>query len=156
MPDLQIIHQTGKADYANVKAAYSELNVDVEVAPFFDDMSQLYQRSTFALARCGAMTLSELAAFGIPAILIPYPHAVDDHQAKNAQVFVDAGGAIMYRQDVKKADLAHHVGDLLVDGPARTLMADNMRAAGRPDAGEVVAEIAMRIANCSITDKSFM
>lgn len=88
---LRVIHQCGSADYPWVKKAYDECGIEVQVHPFIEDMAQAYQSAVLAVCRCGGLTLSELSRVMVPAIMIPYPHATDDHQMKNAQ-FVSARG----------------------------------------------------------------
>ncbi len=92
---LKVIHQTGKADYEEVKAAYTRLRVGATIVPFIDNMQEVYAAADLVVCRAGAMTLAELTAFGKPSILIPYPYAVDDHQRANAEVLVQAGAARM-------------------------------------------------------------
>ena len=93
--DIQGIIQTGERDYEWVKKQLSHLGGRVHIAPYISDMNLAYRASTVALARAGALSVSELAAVGLPAVLVPYPFAADDHQRFNAEVLVDAGGAVM-------------------------------------------------------------
>ena len=93
--DVQAIIQTGDGDYEWVKERLNRLDAKVHVAPYISNMNLAYRASTAALARAGALSVSELAAVGLPAVLVPYPFAADDHQRFNAEVLVDAGGAVM-------------------------------------------------------------
>lgn len=91
---LQVIHLTGKNDEAAARRAYAEVGVPAYVAAFCHQMQEAYSAADFAIARSGAASLSELAYFGLPSILIPYPAAAEDHQTLNAEVFVGAGAAL--------------------------------------------------------------
>ncbi|MCL5255240.1 MAG: undecaprenyldiphospho-muramoylpentapeptide beta-N-acetylglucosaminyltransferase [Gammaproteobacteria bacterium] len=98
--DLAVRHQVGKGRVAEVQSLYNSkpANVQVDVSEFIDDMAAAYAWADVVIGRAGALTIAELACAGVPSILVPYPHAVDDHQAKNAQVLVTAGAAVMVRQ----------------------------------------------------------
>lgn len=95
----QIRHQTGDKHFQETKRLYEEAHVSVELMPFIQDMKEAYLWADYVICRAGAMTIAELTTVGLPAILIPYPHAVDDHQTKNAQLMVDAGAALMIPQN---------------------------------------------------------
>ena len=90
----QLIHVTGEREYDRVRSALGS-SPDSAVRPYLDDLSDAFAASDLVLARAGASTLGELAAMGKPAILIPYPHASDDHQRSNAMVVADAGAAVV-------------------------------------------------------------
>jgi UDP-N-acetylglucosamine--N-acetylmuramyl-(pentapeptide) pyrophosphoryl-undecaprenol N-acetylglucosamine transferase len=83
---------------AQAQAAYQESGVAAEVIPFIVDMAEAYGWADLVIGRAGALTLSELAAAGVGAVLVPFPYAVDDHQTKNAAWLVDAGAAILLPQ----------------------------------------------------------
>ncbi|MDH5491493.1 MAG: undecaprenyldiphospho-muramoylpentapeptide beta-N-acetylglucosaminyltransferase, partial [Myxococcales bacterium] len=91
---LTILHQTGAAMRDAVEARYAELGLEAEVVSFVDEMALAYAESALVIARAGATTLAEVCAIGRPSILIPYPHAADDHQTKNAEALEAAGAAI--------------------------------------------------------------
>lgn len=93
-----VLHQTGEAQREETAARYARLGVAADVRAFLDDMAGAYAGADFAIARAGALTVSELAAAGLGALLVPFPAAVDDHQARNAAVLVEAGGAQMLRE----------------------------------------------------------
>ncbi len=105
-PNLRVIWQTGLDDYERVKQKFSEeaFGDRVKILPFIDDMGSAYGEADFVLSRAGASTLSELCAFGIPALFIPFPYATHNHQEKNAKVLVEACGAFMLRQDEATPD----------------------------------------------------
>jgi len=89
---LDVIHQSGQKDYDRVKGAYREMGFDAQVHAFIDDMTSVYRNSLLAVCRCGGLTLAELSVMGIPAIMIPFPYATDDHQMKNARYVESRGG----------------------------------------------------------------
>lgn len=95
LPELQIVHLTGSADYARVVAGYAGSGIRHVVLDFSHEMPVILRASTLALARAGASSLAEFAAADLPAVLVPYPYAVDDHQRLNAEFFVRAGGAVL-------------------------------------------------------------
>ena len=95
---LQVIHLTGARDERLVADNYRRAKLPAFVAAFHHRMEELYSAADFAIARSGAASLAELAAFALPAILIPFPYAADDHQTRNAEVFVKAGAAIVVRE----------------------------------------------------------
>ncbi len=150
MPHLEVVHQTGKDRDAEVRAAYAREGIrdgSVTVTPFLDDVATELERADLVVARAGAVTVAELAAVGRASVLIPFPHAADDHQAKNAMALVDAGAAVCIRQAAADAvRLASEIGALLRDDTARTRMADRARAHGRPDAAHDVAKALLALA----------
>lgn len=109
---IQIIHLTGETDFEQVKQIYERLAVPSYIAPFHEKMYQLYQVSSLAVTRAGATSLSELAHFGVPAILIPYPYA-GDHQSENARVFEKEGAAVVLEQSKATPETIMRLFDLL-------------------------------------------
>ncbi len=103
--NVRIKHQTGEKDLQQVKADYAANKVEAEVMPFIDNMAEAYQWADLIICRAGAMTISEIAATGLPSILIPYPYAIDDHQTANASYLSDAGAGILIPQHQLTADL---------------------------------------------------
>ena len=95
---MTVMHQTGESDYARVSAAYRQSGVSVSVAPFLYDMPSALHAADLVVARAGAMTVAELTACGKPAILIPLPTAIYDHQMKNAKAMEAAGAAVVLPQ----------------------------------------------------------
>jgi UDP-N-acetylglucosamine--N-acetylmuramyl-(pentapeptide) pyrophosphoryl-undecaprenol N-acetylglucosamine transferase len=95
---VKVIHQTGPADAEEVRAIYSRNQIDATVAPFFNDMASIYKEADLLVSRAGATTLAELAVLGKPAVLIPYPYAADNHQKKNADYYVQGGGALQFTE----------------------------------------------------------
>ncbi len=94
-----VLHQSGEADCERVKAAYADSGCDAEVVPFISDVAKAYAECDLVLGRSGALTVAEIAAAGLPSILVPYPHAVDDHQSANARYLSDAGAAWLVPQN---------------------------------------------------------
>jgi UDP-N-acetylglucosamine--N-acetylmuramyl-(pentapeptide) pyrophosphoryl-undecaprenol N-acetylglucosamine transferase len=104
---LAVWHQTGTAEEAAVREAYAAQSVvpqSLRVAAFIDDMAAAYQWADLVVCRAGASTVAELAAVGLPAVFVPLPHAIDDHQTANAQALVEAGAALLVAQTDRLAD----------------------------------------------------
>lgn len=143
-----VVHQTGTSGHAATEARYRELGVDGSVQPFIDDMARAYGEADFAVTRSGALTVCELAAAGLGALLVPFPAAVDDHQARNAQYLVEAGAAVMIREEeLTPQRLAAALGDYLAAGRERCLqMAQAARSTARPAAAERLAELCLQSA----------
>lgn len=93
-----VLHQTGIQHLASVKARYDELNVKAECTAFITDMAKAMTQADLLICRAGAMTVAEVAAAGVPALFIPLPHAIDDHQTANARYLTDCGGGWLQRQ----------------------------------------------------------
>ena len=137
-PGIQAIVQTGNRDYEWVKERLDGAGVKAFVSPYIADIDLAYRAATVALARAGALSVSELAAVGLPAILVPYPFAADDHQRSNAEVLVEAGGARLVEDgELDGASLSGLIDDLLAGG-----VLDSMRnALGRIAKPNATAEI---------------
>ena len=129
-------HQTGRQIDA-ARDAYAAHGVQAELGEFIDDMAGAYACADFVIARAGALTVSELAAAGLGGILVPYPHAVDDHQSANARVLVEAGAAVIEQQATLTAEtLAAHLDTL--DRARALAWANAARTLARPDATQCV------------------
>jgi UDP-N-acetylglucosamine--N-acetylmuramyl-(pentapeptide) pyrophosphoryl-undecaprenol N-acetylglucosamine transferase len=144
---VRIIHQTGTADLAEVRRIYLEAGVTAEAAEFYQDMASLYSRADLVVGRAGAITLAELAAAGLPAVLVPLPTAADDHQAINARFFEKAGAALVLPQAALSAETLAEVLTGLLNAPER-LAALSRAAAGlaRLDADVRLAGICLELA----------
>lgn len=117
---------------------------------YLDDMGSALAASDLVVARAGATSIAEITAVGLPAILVPYPYATDDHQTKNASALLDHAAALMIADsDVDGQRFGDMIVGLLGDGGARATMAAASRALGRPDAASRVAELARRVAHHS-------
>jgi UDP-N-acetylglucosamine--N-acetylmuramyl-(pentapeptide) pyrophosphoryl-undecaprenol N-acetylglucosamine transferase len=136
--DWQIIHQTGEQNAAGTGHLYRKLGIRATVAPFIENVSQVLRASHLAISRAGGTTLAELAASGLPAILLPYPQAVDDHQRKNADVFAAAGATQTLDEREIDGRLDNHLASAIVDlataHPLRVRMAHAMSRLARLDA----------------------
>lgn len=139
--DLSVLHQCGRAHLTETEQFYAGLALqDVRVEAFITDMTSAYRWADLVICRAGAMTLAELCAAGLPSILIPLPHAVDDHQTANARYLSQAGAALLLPED---ALTGARLAELLeqVCGGAHTLpgLAVCARKLARPDAAQKVA-----------------
>ena len=140
----RIVHQTGESDLDEVTAAYSAAYPTdrFEVCAFLDDMPERLSGADLVLCRAGATTLSELAAAGRAAILVPYPHAADDHQRHNAETVASAGGAVVLRDDaLSAATVVATLQPLLEDPARRASMATAQGGLARPDAGRRIVDL---------------
>ena len=141
-------HQCGERHAETAKQAYEEHGVEAAVEPFIKDMAEAYQWADLVLCRAGALTVSELCAAGIGAVLVPFPHAVDDHQTKNGQQMVSAKAAILIPQaKMTPAVLAETLGDLARNRDRVNKMAKAARTLARPDATERVVNYCLEAAN---------
>ncbi len=139
--NVSVLHQTGDGMVDEVRKRYRGLGIDAEVVPFIDDMARAYASASLVVARAGATTLAELCAIGKPSVLIPFPHAAEDHQAKNAFALERAGAALAIREEELSAEgLASQVRDLLRGTTRRRAMADAARKLGRPDAAAAIVD----------------
>jgi UDP-N-acetylglucosamine--N-acetylmuramyl-(pentapeptide) pyrophosphoryl-undecaprenol N-acetylglucosamine transferase len=145
----KIVHQTGRRDAEAVQQRYAALGIEACLAPFFDDLVPHYQEAGLAVARAGALTLSELACAGVPAVLIPYRKAVRNHQRLNAYSFEHVGAARVVRQsvdsDLTSANLRDELKLLLTNEALRGRMARAIRSLARPEAASLVAEQVRRV-----------
>lgn len=141
LPVLEVLHQAGRDRDQGVRAAYgSGVAGRVTVTPFVDDVARELTSADLVVARAGASTLAEITAVGRAAILVPFPHAADDHQARNAEALARAGAAVCLRQEAADpARLAAEIERLLLDDAARVAMAEASRACGKPTAAADVA-----------------
>jgi UDP-N-acetylglucosamine--N-acetylmuramyl-(pentapeptide) pyrophosphoryl-undecaprenol N-acetylglucosamine transferase len=144
---LQIRHQAGANHAETTAAAYAAAGVEAEVSAFIGDMAQAYAWADLVICRSGALTVSELAAAGVGAVLVPFPFAVDDHQSANAQWLVEAGGAVILQEaetDVER--LAGSLGQLLADAARLAGMARASRALAPLGAAQRVAQACLEVA----------
>lgn len=140
-------HQCGRGHDETTAQAYAAAGVEAQVAPFLDDMAAAYGWADLVLCRAGALTVAELAAAGLASVLVPYPHAVDDHQTGNARFLADRDAALLLPQaELDARRLAAELGRLLADRERLLAMALAARACARPDAAARVAEICLEVA----------
>ncbi len=140
-----VIHQSGARHADALRSAYATAGVTAEVREFIADMAEAYAGCDLAITRAGALTIAELAAAGVPAVLVPYPHAVDDHQTGNAHFLSDACAAILLPQPQLTAEkLAALLRELQ---PEKLFtMAQAARALAKPDATAAVAQACEELA----------
>ena len=140
-----VVHQSGERHLDFLKNAYGKENLQAELLAFIEDMARCYAEADLVICRAGAMTVSELAAGGVASVLVPFPHAVDDHQTANANFLASQGAAILLPQaDLTPDRLAKLLGSL--DRKALAAMALKAKSLGKPEAARVVADRCMELA----------
>jgi UDP-N-acetylglucosamine--N-acetylmuramyl-(pentapeptide) pyrophosphoryl-undecaprenol N-acetylglucosamine transferase len=141
----QVLHQAGAKHLDALKAAYRGAGVEAECVAFIDDMAARYAWADFALARGGALTVSELAAVGLGALIVPLPGAIADEQTANAELLVRAGGAMRIAQDELTPE---RLADVIasVDRSKALALALAARGVGRTGAAERVADVCLELA----------
>jgi UDP-N-acetylglucosamine--N-acetylmuramyl-(pentapeptide) pyrophosphoryl-undecaprenol N-acetylglucosamine transferase len=143
---VRAIHQTGKADFERMKQRYAEMGLNVEVSAFIRDMASAYREADLVVSRAGATTIFELAATGSPSILIPYPHAANNHQETNALGLVKAGAAEMILQrDLTGGLLADAVGRYVLDRERLRAMSKAAAGFARPHAARDIVDGLMEL-----------
>ncbi len=135
----QIVHQAGEKHIQALKDAYAAVGVQAHCVPFIEDMAGAYEWADLVICRSGALTVAELAAAGVASILVPFPHAVDDHQTGNARFLVNVGGAFLLPQ----TELTPEAIALIRNYSRNQLleMAEKARSLAKPDATEEVANL---------------
>jgi UDP-N-acetylglucosamine--N-acetylmuramyl-(pentapeptide) pyrophosphoryl-undecaprenol N-acetylglucosamine transferase len=138
---VEVLHQAGRGRDGAVRDAYASAKVErATVVAFIDDVAHAIADADLVIARAGAGTIAEITAIGRPSILVPFPRAADDHQAKNAEALARAGVSVCLRQEAAGAErLAAEIERLFADDAARAAMADVARLRGRPDAARYTA-----------------
>lgn len=143
----EVRHQTGPAKWEETEALYRELGVAADVSAYIEDMPAVYGWADLVICRAGALTVAELAAAGVAALLVPFPSAIDDHQTRNAQWLADRGAAVLLPQPRFDADaLAQRLRDWIANPVELAAMARRARACAMPDAAAAVARNCMEIA----------
>ncbi len=146
----QIVHQTGPHEVRSTQELYRNLSLDATVVPFVKNMPSVLRTTDLAVCRAGGTTLAELAATGVPAILIPYPHAANNHQRRNAEVFATAGAVrLIDERDIvgQLSDaLASPLAELTYSATLRQSMSSAMLQLARPDAAWQVAMMVHELA----------
>ncbi len=136
---MRILHQTGERDYQEVQEAYRREGFEAEVHPFIQAMDRAYAQADLALCRAGATTLFELMITGLPAILVPYPHAANHHQTLNAQTMANAGAAVIVPdRDLTGARLSQVLKELIQDPPRLKKMGEQAAALATPQAADQI------------------
>jgi len=143
----QVLHQTGKSNSASVSEAYQQVNeLDCQVVEFIDDMQAAYQWADLVICRAGALTVSELALVGLPSVLVPFPHAVDDHQTLNAKTLVKVGGAVLLPQkNLENGELVSLLNDFASQREQLEIMSKAVVLAAKPNATKDVADVCQQL-----------
>jgi UDP-N-acetylglucosamine--N-acetylmuramyl-(pentapeptide) pyrophosphoryl-undecaprenol N-acetylglucosamine transferase len=140
----EVRHQAGARGIDAARAAYLEFGVEAQVLPFIEDMAAAYAWADLALCRAGAMTIAELQAAGVGALMVPFPGAVDDHQTRNAEAMVRAGaGRILQERDMTPDSLSAGIAELTLDRPRMLKMAEAARSLRNIDAAARLADLCL-------------
>ena len=132
---IRIFQQCREADVENVKTAYKGCGAEVTISHFFNNMPELYAGTHLIISRAGASSVSEIAAVGIPSILVPLPIAADDHQTSNAKEISDAkAGIVLKQKDFTPAKLEDILKDLMASPQKLSQMSENAKSVGITDA----------------------
>jgi UDP-N-acetylglucosamine--N-acetylmuramyl-(pentapeptide) pyrophosphoryl-undecaprenol N-acetylglucosamine transferase len=143
----EVFHQAGKQHDAITGERYRAAGVEAQVAPFIKDMARAYAWADLVVCRAGALTVSELAAAGLPSFLVPLPHAIDDHQTQNAGYLAREGAAVLLPQGTTDAaTLATQLTEVLMHSERLNQMASTARRLAKPDATRNVVEICLEVA----------
>lgn len=143
----QVFHQAGKQHAEITAERYRDAAVEAEVAPFIKDMARAYGWADLVICRAGALTVSELAAAGLPSMLVPLPHAIDDHQSCNAEYLAKEGAAVLLAQHATDAaKLAAQLTEVLMHLEKLTAMGATARRLAKPDATRTVVDICLEVA----------
>lgn len=145
---LEVWHQAGGAEYEAARTAYEAAATDVRLMPFIEDMAEAYAWADLAVCRAGATTVAELAAAGLGAVLVPFPHAVDDHQTANARFLVEQdAGVLLSNAALGGGKLQEVLHGLVTDRSKLLTMACNAHALARPDAAQAVAAVCREVSH---------
>ena len=143
----EVLHQCGNRGIDEARNAYADAGVEACIVPFIEDMAGTYAWADLAVCRAGALTLAELTACGLGAVLVPFPHAVDDHQTRNAEALVAAGAAeLIQERDLNTKDLAQRLSSLLGNRAALLAMAEAARTLAKPNAAVDIARACVEVA----------
>jgi len=141
----QVLHQSGRRHLADLQAAYRDAGVDAQAVEFIDDMAGAYGQADLVICRAGAMTVAEVACAGVASLMVPFPHAVDDHQTTNARFLAERDAALLLPQtELTPQRLAALLDGL--DRPGLLAIAQRARALARPDAARQVADACESVA----------
>lgn len=142
-----VLHQCGTRGLDEARQAYADAGVEAEVVAFIDDMAAAYGSADLAVCRAGALTLAELTAAGLGAVLVPFPYAVDDHQTRNAEALVAVGAAVvMQESELNVQILGQRLASLLNDRQQLMTMAEAARSLAKPDAAAAIARACLEVA----------
>ena len=138
---LRVRHQAGRGRRDEAVPGYEDFDGEVEVLEFIDDMAEAYRWCDLLICRAGASTIAEVLTLGIPSMMVPFPHAADDHQRANARSVVEAGAGVMIDDSEIDSARARNLLTGLMNNPvALTNLASGARGLGKPEAGQQIAE----------------
>jgi len=144
---VRLVHQTGKADEQMVREAYRAIGIEHQVSAFFNDMAKLYSQADLIVSRAGATTLAEIGVVGVPAVLIPYPFAADNHQQKNASWYTESGAAVSFEEKTLNGErLAEEIILILGDEGRLSRMSAAMKKLGIADAADRIVSLCVALA----------
>ncbi|MFJ3482326.1 undecaprenyldiphospho-muramoylpentapeptide beta-N-acetylglucosaminyltransferase [Pseudomonas sp. NPDC090202] len=142
----EVFHQAGKNHDEITGERYRAAGVEAQVAPFIKDMAQAYGWADLVVCRAGALTISELAAAGLPSLLVPLPHAIDDHQSRNADYLAREGAAfVMPQATTGAAEMAARLKEVLMQPEQLKRMAITARQLAKPDATNTVVDVCLEV-----------
>jgi UDP-N-acetylglucosamine--N-acetylmuramyl-(pentapeptide) pyrophosphoryl-undecaprenol N-acetylglucosamine transferase len=149
---LQIIHATGKINFDHVSGSIGRIStpedtIKYKAYPYIENMGEAYSVSDLLVCRSGATTIAEITALGIPAILVPYPYATDNHQEKNARKLEEFGaGNVVLDKDVDGAALIEKINRVIGNDDSLTHAKEAAKQLGRPEADGLLADLVINIA----------
>ncbi|WP_110948521.1 undecaprenyldiphospho-muramoylpentapeptide beta-N-acetylglucosaminyltransferase [Pseudomonas bohemica] len=142
----EVFHQAGRKHDEVTTERYRAAGVEAQVAPFIKDMAQAYGWADLVVCRAGALTISELAAAGLPSLLVPLPHAIDDHQSRNAEYLAREGAAfVMPQATTGAAEMAARLKEVLMQPEQLKRMATTARQLAKPDATNTVVDVCLEV-----------
>lgn len=142
---LHVVHQTGKSDFERVQQLYKNLHINAKIRPFIDNMAATYAQTDLIICRSGAGTCAEITAMGLPSILVPFPHAIYDHQTENAKELVETGAAILLPQtEMRPERLALEISELMRIPAHLKRMRQAALLLSKTDAAEQIAKSALK------------
>ena len=141
-----VVHQTGSTHADITQARYDEVSVQAHVVPFIEDMAGAYAWADLVICRAGALTVSELAAAGLPSFLVPLPHAIDDHQSRNAEFLAREGAAVLLPQAITDAaGLAAQLNEVLMQPQRLEAMGAAAQTLAKPNATREVVDLCLEV-----------
>jgi len=144
----EVFHQAGKQHAGVTQERYVEAGVEAEVAPFIKNMARAYAWADLVICRSGALTVCELAAAGLPSFLVPLPHAIDDHQTRNAEYLAKEGAAVLLPQaKTDAAALPAQLTEVMMQPEKLKAMGVTARRLARPDATRTVVDTCLEVAH---------
>jgi UDP-N-acetylglucosamine--N-acetylmuramyl-(pentapeptide) pyrophosphoryl-undecaprenol N-acetylglucosamine transferase len=144
---IEVEHIAGLQDKQGVEQIYSSAGIKAKVHQFVRDMAAVYLNCDLAISRSGAATCAELSAFGVPALLVPYPHAVRDHQMSNARILQDSGAAdVVAQADLSATWLCDYIVNVYENPDRLDHMSTAMKKRAQTDAAELLADLLERVA----------